>query len=389
MSVRFKLLTAVTSPDTSIKGNAPRYVHGLCTALLFGALFVLPAMVFAQADDQSARLIPLPSPQQGLSFGLHWDTDIYDNLDGGVKRGYATDSVLSLGFGLDTGALGAWPGGQFALGLQSITSTHPSEYVGDIQTLSNLDAPNRRQVAEFWYSQAFGSALVRAGVMDVNSFFDVNDIASLFTNSSFGITPSITANVPTATYPDSAWGMMAQFGADKNGWLVGIFQGDPEHRSTALDGGEMLIAERDWRAATGGTQLGIGGWYRRVPVASGVPASDWGAYANLEQPLPNHPDTSAFVQIGASPGEVNTVPVYLGGGIRFQNVSPGVSDLGFGFARAWIRGQAAETSVETTALIPIGSGYFALQPDIQYVFHPSGIYPNAFVAALRLHLTLY
>jgi porin len=126
-----------------------------------------------------------------------------------------------------------------------------------------------------------------------------------------------------------------------------------------------------------------------VPVASGVPASDWGAYANLEQSLPNHPDMSAFVQSGASPGEVNTVPVYLGGGIRFQNLSPAVSDLGFGFARAWIRGQAAETSVEATASLPLFDGSGALLPDLQYVFHPSGIYQNAFVAALRLHLTLY
>ncbi len=353
------------------------------------ALCLASLNAHAQDNGDSARLIPLPSPHKGLSFGLHWDSDIYDNLDGGAKRGYATDSVLSLGFGLDTGELGWWQGGQFAFGVQGIWSTHPSEYVGDIQTLSNLDSPNRRQVAEFWYSQTFGSALVRAGIMDMNDFFDVNDTSSFLTNSSFAIMPSITVNVPTATYPDSSWGVMAQFGEDKNGWLVGVFQGNPERRSTALKGGEMFIAERNWQAASGGTQLGIGAWYRRAPVASGPPTSDWGVYANLEQPLPNHPDTSAFVQIGVSPSEVNTVPAYLGGGIVFHDVSHAVSDLGFGFARAWIRGQTAETSVEATAAIPLFDGKVALQPDVQYVFHPSGIYPNALVVALRLHLTLY
>jgi porin len=382
MPARFKSLL-------TIKRAAARGICKACRALLLGAAFLQPASVHAQDNDQSARMIPLPAPGKGLSFEANWDADVYANLDGGVKRGHATDDVFSFGFGLDTGALDLWPAGQFTLGLRMVASTHPSKYVGDIQTVSNLDAPNRRQVAEFWYSQAADAALVRGGIMDVNSFFDVNETASLFTNSSFGITPTITANVPTATYPNSAWGVMAQSGEAENAWLAGVFQGDPESRSSALRGGEMLIAERDWQAADGGTRLGAGAWYRHAPVASGPPKSDWGTYANLEQPLPDHPDTSAFVQIGASPREVNTVPAYLGGGIVLRSVSPAVSDLGFGFARAWIRSHSAETRAETTALLPIGKGYFALQPDIQYVFHPSGIHPNSLVVALRLHLTLY
>lgn len=358
-------------------------------ALVAAFALLLSAVAPARAADESARLIPLPSPGKGVSFGLHWDADAFDNVDGGRKRGYATDSVLSLGFGLDTEKLGWWRGGEFALGLQAITSTHPSAYAGDIQTLSNLDAPNRRQVAELWYSQAFGDiALLRAGLMDVNSFFDVNDAASLFINSSFGLTPSISANVPTATYPDSAWGLMTQFGKDKNSWRIGIFQGDPVNRSTALKRGAMFIAERDWQAGASGPQLGIGAWYRRAPMEA-PPTSDWGAYANLEQPLPNHPDTIFFAQLGASPGNVNEVPYYLAGGVRFTGVSDAVSDLGIGFARAWIRGRAAETSLEATASLPLFDGKIALQPDLQYILHPSGVHPNALVVGLRLHLTLY
>lgn len=355
-------------------------------ALFSFFLASFPLTAHAQGGG-SARLPPLPSPYKGLSFSLNWDADAYDNLHGGIKRGYATDSVLSFGFGLNTGALGWWRGGKFSLGLRGIWSTHPSEYAGDLQTLSNLDAPNRRQISAFWYSQTFGSALVRAGIMDLNGFFDDNEPAELFANASFGIMPSITANVPTATYPDSAWGVMLQFGEEQNGWLFGVFQGDPERLSTALKGGEMLIAEHNWRPA-GGTQLGIGSWYRRAPAASGLPASDWGAYVNLQQALPDHPGTSAFVQLGASPGKVNTVPAYLGAGVVFHDVSPAVSALGFGFARAWIRDLAAETSLEATATIPFLNGSFVVQPDLQYILHPSGIHPNAFVVGLRLHTAL-
>lgn len=79
---------------------------GLRAALLVLALCLVPFTSHAQQTDKADRLIPLPPPHTGLSFNLHWDTDIYGNLDDGAKRGYATDSVLSLGFGLDTGALG-------------------------------------------------------------------------------------------------------------------------------------------------------------------------------------------------------------------------------------------------------------------------------------------
>jgi porin len=357
-------------------------------AFVAALALLLSAVAPARADDESVRLLPLPSPSKGLSFSFDWDADAFDNVDGGLKTGYATDSLVSAGLDLDTGALDWWRGGEFAFGVQAIASTHPSAYAGDLQTLSNIDAPNRRQVSELWYAQNFGDAvLIRAGIMDINSFFDVNDTASLFLNSSFGITPTLPSDVPTATYPDSAWGAMAQFGKNGNGWLIGVFQGDPVNRSTALKRGAMLIAERDFQASAQGARLGVGTWYRRAP-AEVSPTSDWGAYANLEQPLPNHPDTVFFAQLGASPGSVNAVPYYLAGGVRFKNISDTVSDIGFGFARAWIRDYAAETSLEATASFPLFGDAFALQPDIQYILHPSGVYPNAFVVGLRLHLTL-
>lgn len=319
---------------------------------------------------------------------MHWDADAYANLNGGLRRGYATDSVLSAGFRLDTGALGGWPGGTFRLGLQAITSTRPSAYAGDLQTLSNLQAPTQRQIATVWYSQQIGNAILRAGIINMNAYFDVNDAAGLFPNSSFGIIPSISADVPTSIYPDFGWGLMARVGGESDDWLLGVFQGDPGNRASALRDGATVIAERDWRGPASGSHLGIGAWYRRVPPGAQPPASDWGAYANVERALPRHPDAVAFVQLGASPGAVNTVPAYLGAGINVRNVSRTVSRMGFGLARAWIRGHAAETSIEATALLPIG-GAFDLQPDLQYILHPSGTRANALVAGMRIHVTFY
>ena len=360
------------------------------TAGLFAvALSAAAGPALAKTGGEASRLIPLPSPHKGISFSLHWDSDIYGNPHGGARRGYATDSVAYAQFGLNTGALGAWQGGQFTLGLQSITSTHPSAYVGDIQTLSNLDAPNQREVAQLWYSQALGATILRGGIIDLNNFFDVTDTASLFTNSSFGITPSISANVPSSIYPARGWGLMAQLGKGNNDWQVGLFQGNPADRSSALHGGTMLIAERGWQNHATGSHLGIGAWYRQVPPGGGSPTHDWGMYSIMEHALPDDPDAMGFVQAGISPGQVNTVPGYLAAGVHFNHVSPVVSEWGVAFARAWIRGHSAETSVETTALIPIDNSVIALQPDVQYILHPSGVLPNALVLGLRLHMVLY
>lgn len=372
-------------PPSARRADARRAV-----SLLFAVVVVCAcAGGRAHAAGSATRLLPLPSPRRGLSFDLYWDADAYANLDGGYRRGYATDSVLSAGVGLDTGALGAWRGGKFRLGLQAITSTHPSTYAGDLQTLSNLDAPTRRQIATLWYSQQLGTSLLRAGIIDMNAYFDVNDAAGLFPNSSFGIIPSISVDVPASIYPDYGWGVMGRLGTDTDNWLVGVFQGDPRNRASALQDGAMLIAERDWRNLAAGSHIGIGAWYRQVPADAQPPASDWGAYANVEHPWPHHPDTVAFLQLGTSPGKVNSVPAYLGAGIRIDDVSERVSQLGFGLARAWIRGHAAETSIEATALLPFDGSTFDLQPDLQYIVHPSGLYPNALVVGLRIHVTLY
>lgn len=390
MSVRMQRLQVDRLRTASITDGSKRRRNGHFIILLLAAgLISLPPTGLARSGEQNARVLQFPSPPKGVNFSLNWGADAYANVHGGAHRGYATDSVLSAGFGLDTGALDWWRGGQFAFGLRAIASTHPSDYVGDLQTVSNFDAPNRHQLSEFWYSQRIGSVLIRGGILDLNNFFDVNDAAGLFTNASFGISPSITADVRTPTYPNSSWGAMVRFGSHTDNWQLGAFQGYPAYRSTALHDGEMLVAERGWRDPADGTHVGVGAWYRQVPASGGAPTNDWGAYANLEHALPAHPDAVAFLQAGASPDHVNTVPAFLAAGVHFHNVSHFVSEWGLGFARAWIRGRAAETSVEGTALIPIAGSRFTLQPDVQYVIHPSGIYPNALVLALRLHLTLY
>src|SRR5699024_1163043 len=102
---------------------------------LFVAAAICVAAPARAGGEPSPQLIPVTSPVDGLKFSLDWDADIFDNTHGGIHRGYATDSLINAGVDLDTTALDWWKGGTFHLGLQAITSTHPSaNYVGDLQT---------------------------------------------------------------------------------------------------------------------------------------------------------------------------------------------------------------------------------------------------------------
>lgn len=357
-------------------------------------VFIVLYGVFGPLTNQcycaTPGLIGIGSTPSGLKLNLNWDGDAYANVHGGLKRGYATDSVLSFGLGLNTAKAGGWQGGYFQFGLRTIASTHPSNYAGDLQGLSNLAAPNLHQVDNFWYRQKIGHhGLLRMGIMDLNNYFDVTESALLFPNASFGISPTLTSDVPTDTYPFSSWGIMGRFGSAHNNWKFGIFQGLPTKRGTALRDGEMVLTERDWSDPIAGSRLAFGAWYRQSPATAYGPREDWGFYTNLEQALPNHPSIVAFLQLGESPKAVNLVPHYLGAGLNFEGLGHGIGSMGIGIARAWIRNQIPETSIETTVTVPVAHNTVTLQPDIQYILHPSGIYPNALMLGLRMHVTLF
>lgn len=358
-----------------------------CIAILSSVLGLLVLTASAKTIQLPPAIqIPIPS-YRGYRLRLRWNSDLYDNVLGGRKRGYATDSVVTLNGSLSSSALGLWHGGHFAIGLQAISSTQPSRYVGDLQGVSNLAAKNQRQVSAFWFSQTIYSGVVRAGIMDVNNFFDVSQAANLFTNASSGISPTLTADAPVPTYPNPSWGLMGRIG-NKSEWSeVAIFEGNPLERSKIFGNGFYFIAEHDWIDTATGTRLSVGGWYRKSPVPASPPLSDWGAYSNFQTEICQFPRATFYTEIGVSPDTINQVPFYLATGITWNPKISWVSTVGIGMARAWIRHALAETSIETTALFPIGNSV-AIQPDIQYVLHPSGKYPRALMLGVRLNVVL-
>ncbi len=351
-----------------------------------------------------ARRALLDDAPHTFQWGLHIDTDIVANLQGGLQRGTVGNNVIHAAVAMDTGRPGDWHGGRFAASAIHIASGEASAHnIGDLQIADNLDARSESRLYQIWYRQRFRMHArgprfsARAGLIDLNQNFAAVDAASLLLNASFGLDPTLSANVPISTYPKPGWGIEGAAHWPRWTLRLGLFQPNPTDRSRGLRDGAMTIGELDYRTAPhhGASHVKLGLWrYRHSdPSVGDTPSRDWGAYALADAPLGRGPDTArVFIQLGHAPAPENPVPHYLGLGLKMPAPLPGRPHDWFtaGIAHAEVRGAAAETSYELSYLINLHR-FVTLQPDLQYIRHPSGHrdIDNALVALLRLHLEFY
>jgi porin len=365
------------------------------------AAIALNAAVFFLAPCASAKLGPIPIPKllPGLDLKLLWNGETLANLSGGKQTGVAYDSVLDLIGQADTDALGGWQGGRLHIDLTRQDSTQPSlRYVGDTQTLSNISVANsRNEVYEFWYRQAFlhSHANIRVGIFGADDYFDTNQLADRLLNSSYENLPTMSGNVSSSVYPKPGYGIMGSY--QKGHWRsqVALFQGHPENRSGVFNDGHMLLGELQYRSRpqNAHTIVKLGLWQYHQPerLAGSNPQRNWGGYVILQQALFERPagPVSLFVGYGISPRAGNPIPraSVLGLDIPGLFASRPKDRLDLGMARASLRKKPAETSFEATYVVHLASE-LSVQPDVQYITHPSGIYPNAWVVGTRIDVSL-
>jgi porin len=253
------------------------------------------------------------------------------------------------------------------------------------------------------------AACAKAGLVDLNSEFDLQSVGALFLNSSFGIAPDYSQsglNGPSI-FPITAPGLLVA--VERPRWTLRVaafdaLPGDPDHPHRTLPGpffrgGALLAIEGDVKIGQGG-ELQAGAWVytdrfdRLDGLGKGRSA---GAYVQYEQTLAGNEKTGAlrsWVRAGRAADAVNEIGLYAGGGLSW-----GTEDRDYGiaiaharlgdpalraFASAGEQRNRAETTVEITATRRI-TPWLALQPDVQYVRHPSwGVASDALVVGLRL-----
>ncbi len=393
-----------------------------------GAALVTLALALpgtGRADDPKSD-----APKAPFTLAVAYTADALDNASGGRARGARYLDKLALSIAYDGAAAGHDGWTALASAQHANGAAFSSDLVGDVQTVSSIDAPEAFRVYEVWAARSLlaGRAGVKFGLVDLNSEFDVQETAALFLNSSDGIGPDISRtglNGPSI-YPITALASTV-FYKPADGWTIraGVFDGvagDPNNlRRFAVilsaKNGALLIAQVEKRYGDA-ARLEAGVWSYTAQfdaldrfTASGAPrriGGDAGIYGLVEGKLLARPKSddgglSGWIRLGIGNGQINPIDTYLGAGLVYTGAVPGrdKDQLGLAINRAGFSGPAreaalskgktlldAETTLEATYSYAFAN-WLSIQPDVQYVMHPSGQpqLRNATVVGVRLAFT--
>lgn len=319
--------------------------------------------------------------------------DGYGVVSGGLKRGTAVLGIASVSADYDARDIGL-DGVMLHANVQYVFGRNLSEdLVGDAQVVSNAEAIDALRPIEVWASYSFeqdaGTGTIKAGLIDLNGDFDVQEVGSLFINSSHGIGPDVSQsglNGPSI-FPTTTCALSFAWEAEDWAIRVGAFNavsGDPDRpKRTVLrfpgQDGFLLTAEADLKLSETAIAR-IGGWqytrkFERIDRPDPSDSPSRGAYGMLQYVGDR---SGAWLRAGIARDTVNEIGLYLGGGASHV-VGPGTLGLAFAHARlgnparvALGEGEQladrAETNIELTWRLELGR--FAIQPDVQYIINP-------------------
>lgn len=376
-------------PDESLSSKSRSAVHESDMGLLD-----MPGLTGGW-DGNRQRL-----EDHGIILEASYSGEFVRNLNPGlvspVKRTVYHDN-LDLTLTVDTEKAGLWPGGKFFIyGLRNHGGDPSANIIGDLQTTSNIEAPDQFIVHEAWYEQRFleGAVSLLVGLHDLNSEFYVSEAAGLFINSSFGIGPEISGNVSTSIFPKAGLGVRTRLEPIKGIYLqAAVYDGDPATRSLKGSEGKMGIVEAGF--SRGGGSYKAGYWRHTADRLFGgqVFKDDFGLYGVIDQQLykgDEDQSLTAFLRYGWVPARRNDITRYVGAGLHLHGMIPArdEDDLGFAVAHASTH-LGNETVFELTYRLVLAP-WLSMQPSMQWIEHAGGdaAAPLVRVALFRFEVVL-
>jgi len=308
---------------------------------------------------------------RGVTYGFVHTTEALSNVAGGIKRGTVFDGKLETLIGVDFGKLAGLEGLTFYSNILQLhgDSGPTRNLVGNLNTISNIEALPTTRLSELWLQQTFlgGLASLRAGQLVVDTEFLFSQYFSFFINSDWPTNPAV--NIPSggAAYPLSTPGIRLKVDpTPQTTFLLSVLNGDPA--GPGLNDPELrnrhglnfrvndppyLITEFQYRynqdpKATGlAGGVRVGGWHHfgtfedlrfdtngvslASPLSSGLARplrGNDGVYAVLDQQLyrPAGGDANSGVMVFSraaySPPDRSLNDFYLDGGIIFAGLIP-------------------------------------------------------------------
>lgn len=352
-----------------------------CSARLAFAALALAATGFA---------VPAPvAAQSVVEFGASYTADLLTASAGSPVRG--ADFVGRADAWLDF--KGPVVGLDALSAHLDVIAVHGPDFsgrrTGAYQTVSSLEADTLPHVYEAWTQwkpNDFVSA--KAGLIDLNAEFDIQNTGALFVNSAFGIGPDISQSglAGPSIFPMTSSALVVRMQYGRKALALGVFDAvagardDPRKPAVRFPGttGALVIAET--RLPVGPWLLQAGGWHYTTRFdaldPTEAPALSRGAYGMLEGAVTRK--LSAWIRVGIADSRANPISSYFGGGAvaTLGNWRLGIAAaharLGEAARRTLVapdRARQAETVLELTAQRPLAS-WLNIQPDLQYVIHP-------------------
>jgi len=364
-------------------------------------LVLLPILLQAQENDSTR-----------FNFNAYYISDIGRNFTGGIKTDNFYIGLVNLSLNIKL-----FKNGEFFIQAQNTHGNTPSrDIVGDLQVFSNIENGNHTYLYSVLYKQTFRNLTATIGIHDLNSEFLNSECGGFFLNSSFGIQPNISWNMPVSIFPKNALGLVFKYQLTNNISIQNaIYDGNPgdleddkyniEHSIKPKEEGILNVSEfkyHHFKSETRQSCFKLGAVYHSAKFIdyndSTLKNGNFGLYFITEQMV--NANNRIFAQIGWSPSNKNVNSYYGSLGYSFTNLGrkkENIAGLAVSYANynkiydnnSYNMG-CYETALEAFYRFQINP-YISLQPDVQYIINPgacSGL-ANAFVGFLRLTIGVF
>lgn len=354
-----------------------------------------------------------------LRLEASYVSDLVSNFSGGLDRATTYLGMIDLTATFNTENFGLWKNGEFYFQLENTHGGTPSaDYVGDIQTLSNIENGDFTYLYQFWYNQRFNKLSLTLGVHDLNSEFLASDNAGEYINSSFGIMPIASWNVPVSIFPKISLGAIIRYDqSEKLSFQAGFYDGDPLDLDTdpynlnlSMGNGQGMLSifEINYlnKNLSGSYKLGAfhhNGNYLDLSDTNSILNTNYGTYFIADQYVGSfneNSDLNIFLKLGISPKDRSINSFFWCFGLNINGLIARRPDdvFGIAIANALISSDFVklsngtlenyESTTEVFYKLNI-SGNFTFQPEIQYIINPGAqtSLNNSFVGLLRTYIT--
>ncbi len=365
-----------------------------------------PTMVMPESEGILGPIFPNIHGNDALHLDYVYTGGIFNNSRGGLqtKNGSAYVGIANIAIMGDTEKLGLWKNGTFFVSSLFSHGPSPSRFVGDAQGVAVFAYETPAQVSEYWYEhRLFRDRLsVKMGKMDAGTDFFYLDSTADFINASYTCIP--TTRIPTA--PCNAWGVAANWKlTDQLCFKFGIFDGQGNANKFWMSeaGDYYATYQIEYHYSLFRRLPGfafVGGWnddcsysmlYDETITKTGNAGISFGFEQTLcRRNICNEDDLRGlylFANFGNAKDDRTEIDKYWSTGLLWRGIGRRNDDsIGTAVNYAYFSDHLGTTYAYESAWELFYKFQLtrncSLQPDLQYVAHPSGEERDAVVTGL-------